>query len=79
MPLSHVCHSWRQYVGISWDSVELSGGELPRQLSWIRKQPCQNVLQVSLADRATFPAMLNTSCLTILTCPSTSTSTEVFI
>ena len=49
MLLSHVCHVWRHYVGISWSTVELVGPELPRQLSWLRKQPCQDILQVRVA------------------------------
>lgn len=38
-------------MGISWSQVELKGPELSRQLSWIRRQPCQNVLQVAFIMR----------------------------
>ncbi len=59
MLLSHVCHSWRHYVGISWSCVELVGPDLPRQLSWIRKQPCQDILQVRVPS--TWPVVSATA------------------
>ena len=46
-------------MGISWSSVEIVGPDLPRQLSWIRKQPCQNILQVRVAQ--TWPTVTVTA------------------
>ena len=70
MLLSHVCHSWRHYVGISWSCVELVGSDLPRQLSWIRKQPCQDILQVREAGMAC--RISHSSVLLPQSCPARS-------
>lgn len=63
-------------MSISWDSVELTGGKLPRQLLWLQTQPCHNILQVPQANAQTIILRCRTPpswpCLTVSTCRMTS-------